>query len=109
MISRESRREFEKLRVHEVQKRVDAVSYGPVKYQEAIEWLEAQDPARRALRRSTIAIVISIIAIIVTLVLGVLPYIIKPPGASAPEVAPAYPQGSSWPALPPVSGPRHGA
>ena len=50
MISPESRAEFEDLGAHEVQKKVDGVSYGPTKHREAIEWLEEQDPARQSVR-----------------------------------------------------------
>jgi hypothetical protein len=69
MISPESRAEFEDLGAHEVQKKVDGVSYGPTKHREAIEWLEEQDPARQSVRlaktagtRATIALIISVIS-----------------------------------------------
>ena len=56
------------------------------KHREAIEWLEEQNSARASLSlarsagtRATIAIVVSIIAVGVAVVLGILPYIIAKP------------------------------
>ena len=78
MISPENRAEFEQLRVHEVRKRVDGITYSPEKHNEAIEWLEEQDPAREAVSlaraagtRATIALVISGLALVVTVVFGI--------------------------------------
>jgi len=86
MISPESRAEFEYLQVIEVRKKVDGVSYGEKKHREAIKWLDEQDPARASLSlartagtRANIAIVVSIIAVVVAAVLGILPYIIAKP------------------------------
>jgi hypothetical protein len=86
MISASSRAEFEGLTIPEVQKKVDAVSYGPEKQREAVEWLQEQDPARKALAlaeaagvRATTAIIISLCSILVAVLLFALPYWIGKP------------------------------
>lgn len=74
MISPENRAEFEGLRVDEVRKRVDHSVWKPDKHREAIEWLEEQDAARQSIRlqrtagtRATIALVISGLALLISI------------------------------------------